>query len=33
MRGTVTLPPGLSGTFEWRGKTRPLAPGRQEVEL
>ena len=33
VRGTVTLPQGLTGTFEWRGKTRPLAPGRQEVKL
>ena len=33
VRGTVTLPKGLTGVFEWRGKTRPLAPGRQEVEL
>ena len=33
VRGTVTLPKGLTGTFEWRGKTRPLAPGRQEVAL
>ena len=33
VRGTVTLPKDLTGVFEWRGKTRPLAPGRQEVEL
>ena len=33
VRGTVTLPKGLTGVFEWRGKTRPLAPGRQEVAL
>ena len=33
VRGTVTLPKGLTGTFEWRGKTRPLAPGRQEIDL
>lgn len=31
LRGTVTLPQGLSGTFEWRGKHIALRGGRQEI--
>jgi hypothetical protein len=31
VRGTVTLPAGVTGTFEWAGKTVPLRAGRQEV--
>jgi hypothetical protein len=31
LRGVVTLPPGLTGTFEWAGKQIPLHAGRQEV--
>jgi len=31
LRGEVTLPPGLSGVFEWNGRKRPLRPGRQEI--
>ena len=31
IRGSVTLPPGLTGTFEWAGKQIPLRAGRQEV--
>ncbi|HEY7924914.1 MAG TPA: alpha-L-rhamnosidase C-terminal domain-containing protein, partial [Vicinamibacteria bacterium] len=36
-RGTlaakVTLPPGLTGEFAWRGLTRKLAPGEQSFRL
>ena len=28
---TVTLPPGVTGQFEWRGVRRPLAPGLNHV--
>jgi hypothetical protein len=31
LQGVITLPPGLSGTFEWGGKRIQLRPGRQEV--
>ncbi len=30
---TVTLPPGLSGRFVWRGQTRPLGPGPQTLHF
>jgi len=33
VRGVVTLPAGLTGTFEWGGKQIPLRAGRQEVRL
>ena len=33
LRAIVTLPPGVSGTIEWRGQRRPLRPGRQELVL
>jgi hypothetical protein len=33
LRGEVTLPPGLSGTFEWNGRQLSLRPGRQEIGL
>jgi hypothetical protein len=33
LRGEVTLPPGLSGTFEWKGRQLPLRPGRQEIGM
>ncbi len=29
--GTVTLPPGLSGEFVWKGASTPLRPGVQSV--
>lgn len=29
----VVLPPGLTGRLEWMGKTRPLQPGRQTIEI
>ena len=29
----ITLPPGLSGVFEWWGRGIPLHPGRQVVRL
>lgn len=29
----VTLPPGLSGTFEWGGEQRPLRPGMQRLQV
>lgn len=31
--GTVTLPPGLTGHFEWHGNSRPLDSGRTKIEL
>lgn len=31
IRGVVTLPPGVTGTFDWGGKQIPLRAGRQEV--
>ncbi len=31
--GVVTLPAGLSGTFEWGGKTIELKPGEQPIEV
>jgi hypothetical protein len=31
LRGVITLPVGLTGTFEWGGKQIPLRAGRQEV--
>ena len=27
VRGTVTLPEGLDGTFVWKGQSLPLRPG------
>ena len=31
LRATVTLPAGVSGTFDWRGKIVALKPGAQEL--
>lgn len=31
--GTVTLPPGLSGRFEWQGLVIPLKAGPNEIDL
>jgi hypothetical protein len=33
VRGVVTLPAGVSGTFEWAGKRVPLHAGRQDVRF
>lgn len=33
MAADITLPPGLSGVFEWGGRTRALHTGRQVVRL
>jgi hypothetical protein len=33
VHGVVTLPTGVSGTFEWGGKRVPLRAGRQEIRL
>lgn len=33
LRGTVTLPEGLTGRFEWNGHRIDLAPGRQEINF
>jgi hypothetical protein len=33
LRGVVTLPAAVTGTFEWAGKRLTLRPGRQEVRF
>ena len=33
LRGTISLPEGLRGTFKWGGQTLPLAPSTQEIKL
>jgi hypothetical protein len=33
VRGEITLPPGLNGSFVWQGKTLPLQPGVQKINL
>ena len=33
LTATVTLPPGLSGSFEWRGERKSLQAGRQTLEF
>jgi hypothetical protein len=33
LEATVTLPPGLSGTFAWRGTSRPLSAGEQTLRI
>ena len=33
VKGTVTLPGTLTGTFEWKGTVVPLKPGRQNVSI
>jgi hypothetical protein len=33
IRGRVTLPPGVTGTFEWNGQRVPLRPGAQQISL
>jgi hypothetical protein len=33
VRGEVTLPAGLTGTFVWYGRSVPLHAGRQEIRL
>jgi hypothetical protein len=33
VRARVTLPPGVTGTFEWNGRRVPLRAGRQELTL
>ena len=33
VRGEITLPRGLSGTFEWQGQRRPLREGRQIIRF
>jgi hypothetical protein len=32
-RATVTLPPGVDGVLEWKGRRQPLRPGSQQLEL
>lgn len=32
-RTAITLPPGIDGVFEWRGRRQPLRPGSQQLEL
>jgi hypothetical protein len=31
IRAQVTLPPGVTGSFEWNGRRVPLHPGKQEI--
>ena len=31
--GHITLPAGLSGTFQWAGKSIPLVPGKQPIDV
>jgi hypothetical protein len=33
LRGHITLPQGVSGTFAFGGVTQPLTAGRQEIEV
>jgi hypothetical protein len=33
LRGEVTLPTGVGGSFEWGGRTLPLRPGRNRIAL
>jgi hypothetical protein len=33
LQAEITLPPGLSGTFEWQGKSRMLRPGRTILKI
>jgi hypothetical protein len=33
LAATITLPEGLTGTFAWKGRTRPLSSGKNEITL
>ncbi|CAN5143168.1 hypothetical protein BH09GEM1_BH09GEM1_19960 [soil metagenome] len=33
LRAVVTLPPGLTGRFEWKGRAVPLKAGHQEIRF
>ncbi len=33
VRGTITLPGGVAGTFRYAGKTQPLTSGSQEIDV
>ena len=33
LHATIQLPPGMTGELAWRGATRPLTSGRQELDL
>ena len=33
LAGSVTLPAGVAGTLRWKGKTLPLKPGKQTVNV
>ena len=33
LRGTITLPPGLTGTLRWQGRSKALVAGKQDVNL
>lgn len=33
IKGTVTLPPGIPGTFKWNGKQLPLNPGENTIAV
>lgn len=33
LSGTVTLPPGIPGVFEWHGHTQPLRPGPNKISF
>ena len=33
VKGSISLPEGLTGEFVWNGKIIALKPGRQEIDL
>jgi hypothetical protein len=33
LAATITLPEGLAGTFAWKGQTRELSPGKNQITL
>jgi hypothetical protein len=32
LKGSITLPPGISGRYVWAGNSQALRPGRNVVE-
>jgi hypothetical protein len=33
LKASLTLPPGLHGDFQWKGKAIPLRPGLNEIAV